>query len=168
VVGHAYWRVVLPSGEAKGRYCSKRDAIPFAETCVTRLDERYAKTAAESSIETWLTLSKLLRTTDRSQHAAILAALDNPSVIGLHRRGRNDIRLILQGDTGLYARKRSEVHLKEGLTRSQFEDIESVPEQALALTTDRAVATSLRTQPDYPDASPSPMDPGKPRCAGPS
>jgi hypothetical protein len=113
-VGHTYWRVGLPSDEAKGRHRSKRDAIPFAETCVTRLDERYAKTAPESSVETWLTLSKLSRTTDHSQHEAIFAALDNPTVIGIHRLGSTDIRLILQGDTELYARKRSEVHLRRG------------------------------------------------------
>ena len=91
VVGHTYWRVVLPSGEAKGRYRSKGDAIPFGETCVNRLDDRYAKTAraaaADSITETWLTLSQLLRTTDKDQHEPILAALDNPTVIGLHRRG---------------------------------------------------------------------------------
>ena len=122
VVGRTYWRVVLPSGEAKGRYRSKGDAIPFGETCVNRLDDRYAKTAraaaADGFTETWLTLSQLLRTTDKDQHEAILSALDNPTVIGLHRRSRTDIRLIMNGDTELYARKRSEVHLKEGLTRA--------------------------------------------------
>ena len=135
MVGHTYWRVVLPSCEAKGRYRSKGDAIPFAETCVTRLDERYAKTAAaavaDGFTDTWLTLSQLLRTTDKDQHEAILSALNNPTVIGLYRRGRADIRLIMDGDTELYARKRSEVHLKQGLTRGQLEDIESVTEQAL-------------------------------------
>ena len=124
-----------PSGEAKGRYRSKGDAIPFAETCINRLDDRYAKTAraaaADGFTETWLTLSQLLRTTDKDQHEAILSALDNPTVIGLHRRSRTDIRLIMEGDTELWSRRRGEVHLKEGLTRAELEDIESVTEQAL-------------------------------------
>ena len=72
-----------------------------------------------------------MRTTDRSQHEAILPRSTTPAVVGLHRLERTDIRLILQGDTELYARKRSEVHLKDGLTRSQLEDIESVTERAL-------------------------------------
>ena len=107
VVGRTYWRVVLPSSEAKGRYRSKGDAIPFAETCVTRLDERYAKTAAaaDNFTETWLTLSQLLRTTDKDQHEAILSALDNPTVIGLRRRSRTDIRLIMEGDSELWSRR---------------------------------------------------------------
>jgi hypothetical protein len=126
VVGRTYWRVVLPSGEAKGRYRSKGDAIPFAETCINRLDDRYAKTAAPPTVtETWLTLSRLLRTTDKNQHEAILSALDNPTVIGLHRRSRTDIRLIMAGDTEIWSRRRGEVHLKEGLTRAELEDIES-------------------------------------------
>jgi hypothetical protein len=52
-------------------------------------------------------------------------------VIGLQRRSRTDLRLIMKGDTEVWSRRRGEVHLKEGLTRAELEDIESVTEQAL-------------------------------------
>jgi hypothetical protein len=60
-----------------------------------------------------------------------LSALDNPTVIGLHRRSSTNIRLIMAGDSQLWSWRRGEVHLKEGLTRAQLEDIESVTEEAL-------------------------------------
>ncbi len=95
-------------GRGQGPVPQQGRCDPFGETCVNRLDDRYAKTAraaaADSFTETWLKLSQLLRTTDKDQHEAILSALDNPAVIGLHRRSRTDIRLIMKGDTELYAR----------------------------------------------------------------